>query len=49
MYRSCIKRLILAGLSMGFPTLNEDSPLRHQHQPPDGSRPLRRRYVTRLP
>ena len=24
-------------------------PLRHQNQPPDGSRPLRRRYVTRLP
>jgi hypothetical protein len=22
---------------------------RHQNQPPDGTRPLRRRYVTRLP
>jgi ATP-dependent Clp protease ATP-binding subunit ClpA len=27
----------------------EDSPLLHQNQPPDGSRPLRRKYVTRLP
>ena len=26
-----------------------DSPLGHQNQPPDGSRPLMRRYVTRLP
>ena len=25
------------------------APLSHQNQPPDGSRPLRRRYVTRLP
>ena len=25
------------------------APLCHQNQPPDGSRPLRRRYVTRLP
>ena len=25
------------------------APLGHQNQPPDGSRPLRRRYVTRLP
>jgi hypothetical protein len=25
------------------------APLRHQNHPPDGSRPLRRRYVTRLP
>jgi hypothetical protein len=32
-----------------FPILKEDSPLRHQNQPPDGSRPLMRRYVTRLP
>jgi hypothetical protein len=31
------------------PISKEDSPLRHQNQPPDGSRPLRRRYVTRLP
>src|SRR5580693_469054 len=27
-----------------FPILKEDSPLRHQNQPPEGSRPLRRRY-----
>ena len=26
-----------------------DLDLLHQNQPPDGSRPLRRRYVTRLP
>ena len=26
-----------------------DSQVRHQNQPPDGSRPLMRRYVTRLP
>jgi hypothetical protein len=26
-----------------FPILKEDSPLRHQNQPPDGSRPLMRR------
>jgi hypothetical protein len=32
-----------------FPILKEDSPLRHQNQPPDGTRPLRRIYVTRLP
>jgi hypothetical protein len=32
-----------------FPILKEDSPVRHQNQPPDGSRPLMRRYVTRLP
>jgi hypothetical protein len=32
-----------------FPILKEDSPLRHQNQPPDGSRPLMRRYVTKLP
>ncbi len=32
-----------------FPILKEDSPLRHQNQPPDGSRSLRRRYVARLP
>jgi hypothetical protein len=32
-----------------FPILKEDSPLRDQNQPPDGARPLRRRYVTRLP
>ena len=32
-----------------FPIVKEDSPLRHQNQPPEGSRPLRRRYVTRLP
>ena len=25
------------------------APLGHQNQPPDGTRPLRRRYVTRLP
>lgn len=25
------------------------APLRYQNQPPDGTRPLRRRYVTRLP
>jgi hypothetical protein len=32
-----------------FPISKGDSPLRHQNQPPDGTRPLRRRYVTRLP
>ena len=32
-----------------FPISKGDSPLRHQNQPPDGSTPLRRRYVTRLP
>ena len=32
-----------------FPIVKEDSPLRHQNQPPDGTRLLRRRYVTRLP
>jgi hypothetical protein len=32
-----------------FPILKEDSLVRHQNQPPDGSRPLMRRYVTRLP
>jgi hypothetical protein len=25
------------------------TPLLHQNQPPDGSRPLMRRYVTKLP
>ena len=25
------------------------APLGHQNQPPDGTRPLMRRYVTRLP
>ena len=29
--------------------LERDSQLRHQNQPPDGTRPLMRRYVTRLP
>jgi hypothetical protein len=32
-----------------FPILKQDSPLRHQNQPPDGARPLIRRYVTKLP
>jgi hypothetical protein len=40
--------LQLYGLD-ALPILKEDSPLRHQNQPPDGSSPLRRRYVTRLP
>jgi hypothetical protein len=31
------------------PISKEDSPLRHQNQPPDGTTPLMRRYVTRLP
>jgi hypothetical protein len=32
-----------------LPISKEDLPLRHQNQPPNGSRPFRRRYVTRLP
>jgi hypothetical protein len=32
-----------------FPIAKGESPFRHQNQPPDGSRPLMRRYVTRLP
>ena len=34
---------------MRSPIFEEDSPRLHQNQPPDGSRPLMRRYVTRLP
>ncbi len=31
------------------PISKEDPPLCHQNQPPDGTTPLSRRYVTRLP
>jgi hypothetical protein len=31
------------------PISKEDSPLHPQNQPPDGTMPLMRRYVTRLP
>jgi hypothetical protein len=31
------------------PDFERDSWLRHQNHPPDGTTPLRRRYVTRLP
>jgi hypothetical protein len=32
-----------------LPIWKEDSPLRRQNQPPDGTTSLMRRYVTRLP
>lgn len=50
----CSARILLLGSICNYgldalPMLKEDSPVQHQNQPPDGTRPLRRRYVTRLP